>query len=55
MKQLSSNEMLSVFGYVILVSLTITMVLLQELFIPFTTPKPENTSPQSTVRPSVLV
>ena len=51
----SLRGMLLVSGYATLASLSIMAVLQQELFTPSTTPKPENTSPQSIVRPSVLV
>jgi hypothetical protein len=51
----SSSETWSVFGYATLASLSITAVLLLELFIPSITPRPENTSPQSIARQSVLV
>jgi hypothetical protein len=55
MKQKSSRGMLLVSGYVILTSLSIMVVFKPELFTLFTTPKPENTLPQSIVRPLVLV
>ena len=51
----SLRGMLLVSGYVTLASLSTMMVFQPELFTPFTTPKPENTLPQSIVRPSVLV
>jgi hypothetical protein len=51
----NSKGMFLAFGYATLASLTITMVLQLGLFTPSTTPKLEHTSPQSIVRPSVLV
>jgi hypothetical protein len=55
MKQKSSKGMLLVSGYAILTILSIMAVFKPEQFTPFTTPKLENTSPQSIVSPSVLV
>jgi hypothetical protein len=55
MKQKSSRGMLLVSGYAILTILSIMVVFKPEQFTPFTTPKLENTSPQSIVKPSVLV
>jgi hypothetical protein len=54
-KRLNLKETLSVFGYAILAGLTTIMVLQPELYTPSTIPKPENISPPSIVKPSVLV
>jgi hypothetical protein len=51
----SSSEMLSVFGYATLASLSIIMVFQPELYTPSTIPKPESISPPSIVKPLVLV